>query len=59
MVYSDCDPFGTAPNGLQVFAMSFDGRLGRLTHTAGVRATDGALDIEFPGPAARGGLRLR
>jgi hypothetical protein len=55
--YSDCDPFGTNPDGSQVFAIDYDGRrLRQLTHTAGARtAPDGALEVEIPGPVAIGG----
>ena len=56
--YSDCDPFGTNPNGSQVFAMRWDGSgLRQLTHTRGTTtATDGSVvEVEVPGPVARGG----
>jgi hypothetical protein len=55
--YSDCDPFGTNPDGSQVFAIDYDGRrLRQLTHTAGARTgPDGALEVEIPGPVAAGG----
>ncbi len=55
--YSDCDPFGTNPDGSQVFAIDWGGsRLRQLTHTAGARrGADGSLELELLGPAARGG----
>jgi hypothetical protein len=58
--YSDCDPFGTNPNGSQAFAIGWDGsRLRQLTHTTGLRtAADGSLEVEIPGPLARGGGSL-
>jgi hypothetical protein len=58
--FSDCDPLGTNPDGAQVFAMRWDGsRMRQLTHTRGVtRAADGSvLELEVPGPVARGGPR--
>jgi hypothetical protein len=57
LFYSDCDPFGTNPDGGQLFAIDHDGgRLRQLTHTAGARVgTDGVLEVEIPGPAASGG----
>jgi hypothetical protein len=58
--YSDCDPLGTNPDGAQVFSMRWDGsRMRQLTHTRGVtRAADGSvLEVEVPGPVARGGRR--
>ena len=55
--YSDCDPFGTNPDGGQVFAVGWDGsRLRQLTHASGARrSADGALEVDIPGPIARGG----
>jgi len=52
--YSDCDPFGTNPDGSEVFAIDYDGsHLRQLTHTAGARqAADGTLEVEIPGPTA-------
>jgi len=57
LFYSDCDPFGTNPDGGQLFAIDWDGsRLRQLTDTAGVAtAADGSLEVEIPGPAAHGG----
>lgn len=57
LFYSDCDPFGTNPDGSQVFAIDYDGsRLRQLTHMAGVlREPDGAVAVEIPGPVASGG----
>jgi hypothetical protein len=58
--YSDCDPLGTNPDGAQVFAMRWNGsEMRQLTHTRGVtRAADGSvLEVEIPGPVARGGRR--
>jgi len=58
--YSDCDPFGANPNGSQVFAVRWNGaRLRQLTRTRGVTtAPDGSVvEVEIPGPVARGGSR--
>ena len=57
LFYSDCDPFGTNPDGSQMFAIDWDGSpLRQLTHTTGaVTAADGSVEVEVPGPAARGG----
>jgi len=51
---STCDPFGTNPNGDEVFAIEPDGtNLRQLTHTRGfVEQADGSVTVEFPGPAA-------
>ena len=50
--YSLCDPFGTNPNGGQLFAMRPDGsRLRQLTATRGLAvAEDGTVTAELPGP---------
>jgi hypothetical protein len=55
-LYSDCDPFGTNPDGSQVFAIDYQGsRLRQLTPTAGLRQdADGTLEVELPGPVAAG-----
>jgi hypothetical protein len=58
--FSDCNPLGTNPDGAQVFAMRWNGaRMRQLTHTRGVTlAPDGSvLEVEIPGPVARGGPR--
>jgi hypothetical protein len=49
---SSCDPFGTNPNGEEVFAVRPDGSgLRQLTHTRGrVEPGDGSVEIELPGP---------
>jgi hypothetical protein len=54
--YSTCDPFGTNPNGGQLFAMEPDGSgLRQLTSARGmVPAADGGVDVELPGPTAYG-----
>ncbi len=54
LIDSSCDPFGTNPNGNQLFAMRPDGSgLRQLTHTRGsVTEADGTVDVELPGPAA-------
>ena len=58
LYYSDCDPFGTNPDGSQVFAMRWNGsRVRQITHTRGVtKAADGSVvEVEIPGPVAHGG----
>lgn len=52
--YSSCDPFGTNPNGGQIFAMRADGTgLRQLTHARGlVTLPDGTVTVEIPGPFA-------
>jgi hypothetical protein len=59
--YSSCDPFGTTPNGGQLYAMKPDGMepdgsgLRQLTSARGmVIAADGSVDVELPGPHAYG-----
>jgi hypothetical protein len=49
---SSCDPFGTNPNGQQIFAIRTDGAaLRQLTHTRGVvEPGDRSLTVELPGP---------
>jgi hypothetical protein len=51
---SSCDPFGTNPNGLQLFSIRSDGTgLRQLTHTRGMRtAPDWTVTVELPGPYA-------
>jgi hypothetical protein len=51
---SSCDPFGTNPNGSEVFAVRPDGTgLRQLTHTRGMVTTpDGTVTVELPGPSA-------
>jgi hypothetical protein len=48
---SSCDPFGTNPDGYQVFAVRSDGTgLRQLTQTRGVVAeADGTVTVELPG----------
>jgi hypothetical protein len=48
---SSCDPFGTNPSGVQLFAVQADGsRLRTLTHTRGyVVAPDGSFTTELVG----------
>jgi hypothetical protein len=56
--YSDCDPFGTNPDGSQLFIMRWNGaRLRQITQTRGTTtAADGSvLEVEIPGPVARDG----
>lgn len=52
--YSNCSPFGSNPQGSQLFAMKADGtRLRQLTHTAGATfGADGVVEVEIPGPFA-------
>jgi hypothetical protein len=49
--YSTCDPFGTNPDGGQLFAVRSDGTgLRQLTQTRGVVAeADGTATVELPG----------
>lgn len=51
---SNCDPFGTNPDGAQLFAMQPDGHgLRQLTDAAGaVTNPDGSFHVELPGPFA-------
>jgi len=51
---SSCDPFGTSPNGSQVFAMRPDGSgLRQLTDASGFTTNpDGSIRVELPGPFA-------
>ena len=51
---SSCDPFGSNPNGSQLFAMLPDGTgLRQLTNLEGVvEEADGSLTVELPGPYA-------
>jgi hypothetical protein len=58
---SNCDPFGTNPNGGQIFAMRPDGsRLRQLTHARGAVGNlidpDGDFEVELPGPWAYAGV---
>lgn len=57
--YSSCDPFGTNPNGGQLFAMRPDGTgLRQLTAVRGlVRQADGSAAVELPGPYVYGPYR--
>jgi hypothetical protein len=52
--YSSCNPFGTNPDGAQLFAMRADGRgLRQLTRTRGlVPEPDGSVMVQIPGPFA-------
>jgi hypothetical protein len=56
---SSCDPFGSNPNGEQVFAMYPDGTgLQPLTDTSGFTTeADGTVDVELPGPFASTAVR--
>jgi hypothetical protein len=56
---SSCDPFGTNPNGEQIFAMNTDGTgLRQLTDTRGfTTAADGTVDVELTGPFASTAVR--
>ncbi len=51
---SSCDPFGTNPDGAQLFAMQPDGHgLRQLTDAAGFATNpDGSIRVELPGPFA-------
>jgi hypothetical protein len=53
---SSCDPFGTNPNGEQIFAMRPDGSgLHALTDAHSVRRNpDGSVEAELPGPWSYG-----
>jgi len=53
---SSCDPFGTNPNGEQIFAMRPDGSgLRALTDTRSVvHDPDGSVEVELPGPWSYG-----
>ena len=59
VTYSSCDPFGTNPNGGQLFAMRPDGsRLRQLTAARGLTiAEDGSVTPELPGPFRYSGSR--
>ena len=59
VTYSSCDPFGTNPNGGQLFAMRPDGsRLRQLTAARGLTiAEDGSVTTELPGPFRYSGSR--
>ena len=53
--YSSCDPFGTNPNGGQIFSMRPDGgELRQVTAARGGYGTedDGTVRVELPGPFA-------
>jgi hypothetical protein len=54
---STCDPFGTNPNGEQIFALRPDGSgFRQLTHTRGLlRSPSGTVETELPGPASYSG----
>jgi dipeptidyl aminopeptidase/acylaminoacyl peptidase len=56
LFYSSCDPFGTNPNGGQIFAMQPDGTgLRQLTDSRGlVWEADSTYSGELPGPWAYG-----
>jgi len=56
LVYSNCDPLGTNPNGGQIFAMQPDGTgLRQLTDSRGlVIESDGTVVDELPGKWAYG-----
>lgn len=57
--HSTCDPFGTNPNGGEIFAVNHDGSdLRQLTDTRGmVEEPDGSVLIELPMPFAYPSLR--
>jgi hypothetical protein len=45
------------PDGSQVLALGYDGKLRQLAHAVGARrAADGTLEVEIVGPTARGDL---
>jgi hypothetical protein len=51
--YSSCDPFGTNPNGGQIFAVQPDGSgLRQLTDARGLKEAAGAFSADLPGPWA-------
>lgn len=53
LLYSSCDPFGTNPDGAQIFTMRADGSsLRQVTHTRGLVVGPGTLTAEIPGPVA-------
>jgi hypothetical protein len=56
---SSCDPFGTNPNGGQLFAMRPDGTgLRQLTDDPPVKTDpDGSVTVELPGPYTYGPYR--
>jgi hypothetical protein len=56
---SSCDPFGTNPNGSEIFAIRPDGTgLRQLTETAGMETgADGSVHVELPGPLAASATR--
>jgi len=56
LFYSNCDPLGRNPNGVQIFAMQPDGSgLRQLTDSRGlVREADGTYSGELPGQWAYG-----
>jgi hypothetical protein len=57
LIESSCDPFGTTPDGAEIFAIESDGNgLRQLTETRGFEiAADGTVTAELPGPAAYAG----
>jgi hypothetical protein len=59
LFFSNCDPLGSNSSGTQIFAVRPDGTgLRQLTHTRGmVRAPDGTVTVELPGPWASPGRR--
>ena len=61
LFYSSCDPFGTNPNGSQLFSIHEDGTgLRQLTNTQGLtKDASGAVTVELPFPFAYPGFVLR
>jgi len=56
ILYSNCDPFGTNPDGGQIFTMQPDGGgLRQLTDAAGLVVEEGLVAAELPGPTASAG----
>jgi hypothetical protein len=60
LFYSNCDPFGTNPNGSQIFAMHADGTgLRQLTTTRGYEGDARDFTVEHAFPVAWPGYQLR
>ncbi|MCK6556411.1 hypothetical protein L6Q96_17810 [Candidatus Binatia bacterium] len=53
LLYSNCDPLGTNPDGAQVFMMNAGGtNLRQVTHTTGLVIDPDRIAAQFPGPMA-------